>query len=605
LKLSLQWKWFGVLALLVAALLVFANIGIGFYLSPNIHQTFQTDLKRNLIILSHQFEGPLANKPRSESEIDLLARQLSAECGFRITVIEPQGRVLAESDVAPGKLNVLENHLLRPEIQDARQYGFGSSVRRSATVDKELLYVARALLEDGTLVGFVRVAVPMEEVSRVISHVRRTVALASFGVLLLSLPIVFWMAHRFVGPIDQMRLMARRVSKGNFQPLKVDGMTEELSELGLAMNEMASQLQTRLKELSEERLELRATLANMMEGVILVDRNGRIRLANSALREQFGFNESIDRKTILEAFRNEQLHLLVDKALNGVPFSDQELTFFGPKDRVFHVNAAALRTHDDSMGAVVVFHEITRLKQLENMRKDFVANVSHELRTPLSIIKGYVETLLDEPDSKAEARSKQFLQIIQKHSNRLENLINDLLTISSLESQQAQLELETYSLARIAKGVVDELSRQASGRATQILLEIPDSLQVRVDAKRVHQVFFNLIENALKYTPPQCTIRIQASGTTNEVTVCVRDNGQGIPAEHLPHIFERFYRVEKARSREQGGTGLGLSIVKHIVLAHGGRVWAESTPGQGASFFFTLPKPVAGSANGTSQAASY
>jgi len=276
----------------------------------------------------------------------------------------------------------------------------------------------------------------------------------------------------------------------------------------------------------------------------------------------------------------------------------QELIFLGPAERVFEVNAATLRAPDGNCGGVVlVFHDITRLKRLENVRKEFVANVSHELRTPLSAIKGYVEALLDEQPPAPEM-ARQFLKTIEKNSRRLEALINDLLTISALESQQAWLDFKPVNLHTAAKAAMDELTVQAARKSITMTLEIPAEFPlVSADGERLHQVFLNLLDNAIKYTQDSGRVVISARENAGEIEVCMADNGPGIGAEHLPRIFERFYRVDKARSRELGGTGLGLSIVKHIVQAHGGRVWAESSPrseggepGQGSRFFFTLPR---------------
>jgi len=328
----------------------------------------------------------------------------------------------------------------------------------------------------------------------------------------------------------------------------------------------------------------------MVEGVLLVDLGGRIRLVNQALKDQFHLVDDAVGKTVMEVFRNIQLHNAVLQALSGKQVHGQELTFFDSQEHVFDVNAAGLRTEDSLyMGAVVVFHNITRLKQLENMRKEFVANVSHELRTPLSIIKGYVETLLGE-HSPDEQTAQQFLRTVQKHSARLETLINDLLTISALESQRAHLALEFISLHAIVKIAIEELTQQAQAKSITISLKIPESFpKVKADAQRLYQVFVNLLDNAIKYIQRGGHVVVSSKEHEEEMEVCVADDGPGIAPEHLSHLFERFYRVDKARSREVGGTGLGLSIVKHIVQAHGGRVKAENKSDGGSAFYFTLP----------------
>jgi two-component system phosphate regulon sensor histidine kinase PhoR len=445
----------------------------------------------------------------------------------------------------------------------------------------DLLYVALPALPPGAYApqGVVRVAVPLHAIAETTGRVRWIVAMSSLAVVLVAIPFLFWLARRYSKPIDGMRHMARRVAHGDFSGRAPPRAEAELGELAMALNEMSSQLESRLRELDEEKEDLAAILAGMAEGVLVTDAAGKIRLMNRALREQFELTDAALGKTPLEALRNVDLEQVI-----AAP-SARELTFLTPAERTFAVNAATLRNRT---GTVVVFHDITRIKRLENIRKEFVANVSHELRTPLSNIKGYVETLIEAPPPDP-VTGKQFLQTIKKNSRRLEVLLNDLLTISALESQQAKLEFKPVSLREVAAAAVEELATQAAAKSITVSVEIPPPFPpIRGDAERLHQVFVNLLDNAIKYTPTNGRVTVTAKPADAEVEVCVADNGSGIEAKHLPHIFERFYRVDKARSRELGGTGLGLSIVKHIVQAHGGKVWAESEVGKGSSFYFVL-----------------
>lgn len=387
-----------------------------------------------------------------------------------------------------------------------------------------------------------------------------------------------------------MRSVAASVAHADFSKRVTAQPGGELGELAASLNDMAGQLQTRLRELNDEKAGLSAILSGMTEGVLVMDAAGKIRLANDALRQQLDLSEEAIGRTAMEVFRNVPLQETVAEVIATGRVVERELTFLSPTERTFEVNTARLQSRDGApAGVVVLFHDITRLKRLENLRKEFVANVSHELRTPLSIIKGYVETLLDPHPPDAET-SRQFLQTIQRHSQRLEALIGDLLTVSALESQQARLQLEVFSLRKAATAAAEEFTRQVREKSMTICVEIPEEFpRPRADAQRLHQVFFNLLDNAVKYVQAGGQISISAKPADGEIEVQVADNGPGIAAEHLPRIFERFYRVDKARSRELGGTGLGLSIVKHIVQAHGGRVWAESEVGKGSRFFFTLP----------------
>jgi two-component system phosphate regulon sensor histidine kinase PhoR len=590
-KLSLPWKSFLALAALLASLLVGINVALRGTLPSFLRQHIREELRRDAVLGSELYAGLLGDAAAHAGRIHDLAHIVAKRTGLRVTIMSPDGAVIGESGKSSSELASIENHLQRPEVQVALQQDHGHAIRHSSTVDSDLMYVAVAVREGDRLLGFVRVAMPLHQVSATISHIQRTVAMVSLIVGLLALPVLFWMSRRLTAPVDAMRAMASRVAAGDFSQRAPEEGGPELQELGYALNKMSAQLETRLHELADEKAELQATLANMVEGVLVVDAGSRVRLVNGTLRRQFNLNDEALGKTVLEVFRSAPLQDLLSQTLSGTPVTAREMTFTGAEDRVFDVAATFLRTPADAVsGAVVVLHDITRIKQLENVRKEFVANVSHELRTPLSIIKGYVETLLDEqpPD---EATGKQFLQTIQRHSLRLEALIGDLLSISELESQQARLSLAPLAVAEAARNAVEELSDRARQRDTIVEVNIHGVIPaVRADPQRLHQVLVNLLDNAIKYTPNSSRVAVTAQAVGDEVEICVADNGPGIAPEHLSRIFERFYRVDKARSRELGGTGLGLSIVKHIVQAHGGRVWAESPAGGGSIFHFTLPR---------------
>ncbi len=346
----------------------------------------------------------------------------------------------------------------------------------------------------------------------------------------------------------------------------------------------------RLAELEDQSRAERQTLFNSMaEGVVLLDRAGRIQLVNQSLEKQFSLSTDVRGRTLLEAFRRPELADLHARLETERKVLSCEIELGGAEARCFEVSAAMVYDREGgAQGSILVFHDLTRLRQLENTRREFVANVSHELRTPLSLIKGYVETLLDGAISDPELSAK-FLQTIDRHSNRLTNLIEDLLTISRLESGQITLQLRTVPLRSFATGLISELQARARERGTTIVNEIPEGLAGRADPDRLEQVFVNLLENAVKYGRAKGQVVIRGRSVNGHIELCVADDGPGIPAEARERVFERFYRVDKARSRDAGGTGLGLAIVKHIVQSHGGKVWVESEPGQGARFYFTLP----------------
>ena len=571
LHLPLRWKWFAAVAAVLVALLCAINLCLDLTLPSFLIAKIRTDLVRNAQLVSELTQRTPA------ADLNSAVHDWAPQVGLRLTIITGDGTVVAESDKPVDQLATIENHLYRPEIQSALEHGTGSAQRRSDTVGVDLLYVAVRAAP----ARIVRVALPLHDVAATIQQVRRTIAGASAVVGLIALPLIFWLALRTSTPIDTMRRMATRVAAGDFTGRAPDHEAGEVGELAGALNQMSRQLETRLRELTSEKAHLAGILAGMTEGVLVVDSAGKIRLLNATLRRAFGLTDEALGKTVLEVFRDAGLAELV-----GAAPSARELTFLQPADRAFAVQAGQLI---DATGVVVVFHDITRLKQLENVRKDFVANVSHELRTPLAVIKGYVETLLD-PEPPAPDTGKQFLETIQRHTHRLEVLIDDLLSISALESQQARLHCAPVSLRATAAAVIDELGPRARDKNIAVALAIAADLPaVSADVQRLHQVFVNLLDNALKYTPVGSSIGVSAAPDNGFLKVCVADNGPGIAAEHLPRIFERFYRVDKARSRELGGTGLGLAIVKHIVQAHGGKVWVESELEKGSRFYFTLP----------------
>jgi two-component system, OmpR family, phosphate regulon sensor histidine kinase PhoR len=342
-------------------------------------------------------------------------------------------------------------------------------------------------------------------------------------------------------------------------------------------------------KLDREKIRHQALFDSMLEGFLLLDRAGRVRLTNRAFRELFSVEGEVRGKTPLEVLRVHELADLINRLPVEKRVLGHELRLAGPPERFIEINAATIPgPYEQPDGAILVFHDLTGLKRLEKARVEFVANVSHELRTPLSMIKGSTETLLDGAKSDPAA-AERFLKMIERHSSRLETLVEDLLTISELESGRVQLSLQPVALRAAAARALEDYESKAAAKQVRLRNEVPD-LHVPADANRLQQVLGNLLDNAIKYGRQDGTVIL--SGRTlgkDGVEISVRDDGPGLPPEALGRVFERFYRVDKARSRDQGGTGLGLSIVKHIVQAHGGEVRVESVPGAGATFFFTLP----------------
>jgi two-component system phosphate regulon sensor histidine kinase PhoR len=425
---------------------------------------------------------------------------------------------------------------------------------------------------------------------------KKTLLFSSLIALVMIIPVAYFLVKSFTQPISDLTQKAiQLVSNHSDQKVKVDSH-EELRMLSKAIDEIGIQLRNKIEEISKERDYFQTILKGMVEGILVVDERGRILVANNALRQFISLPSNISNRTPLEIIRNSELEEAIRKVIQKGDSASFELNLPPPLGKTLEVNVVGILPSPEEMeggdertrGAIAVFHDITRLKELERVHQDFVANVSHELRTPLTTIKGYAETLLE--GALKEEVAFQFIQVIKRQSDRLAKIVEDLLTLSKIESKEFQLKIENLLLREVIEDVLNFIQETAEKKKISISLELPDTLMVKADRNYLEQILTNLIDNAIKYGQEGGRLIISATQIKQiEIEIAVRDDGLGIPKEDLPRIFERFYRVDKGRSRELGGTGLGLSIVKHLVQAHGGRVWAESQLGEGSTFFFTLP----------------
>lgn len=400
----------------------------------------------------------------------------------------------------------------------------------------------------------------------------------------------------FTQPIRDLTELLKRLTRNELEKEAQVFSKDELSTLTKTINEMSVQLRNKIEEITIEKEYLQTVLKGMAEGVLVVDDRGRIVMINDALRKLFSLSTEVVDKTPLEVIRNSELEGTIQEAIRGEKNSSLELTLPSFLGKTFEVNVVGILPSDEEFhkmgkgirGAIAVFHDISRLKELEKIRQDFVANVSHELRTPLTTIKGYAETLLE--GALKEEVAYQFVQVIKRQSDRLTKIVEDLLALSKIELKEFQLKIEILPFHELAEDVLRYIQEAAEKKKISISLELPIPLMVKADQHYLEQILINLIDNAIKYGREGGKITVSAvRRNQSEVEISVIDNGIGIPKEDLPRIFERFYRVDKGRSQELGGTGLGLSIVKHLISAHGGRVWAESQFGEGSTFYFTLP----------------
>ncbi|MDP3542371.1 MAG: ATP-binding protein [Elusimicrobiota bacterium] len=568
------------LALAVGGLLAAAIGALGLAFAETLGRELTGDLTRSLLV-----QARLAAR-----EAPLVADAIGAACECRATVISPDGAVLGDSSLDPEGLSHAENHRARPEVASALDGREASAVRRSATLGAHHLYAAAPAFGPGGAVrGVVRLSLPLTEVAHRVSRARRFVLWTALAVFVATLLLAWPLARAAGRPLEEMAAVARRLAAGDYGA-RVRGPLggDERALLGETLNALAARVEETVGELSRDRSRLAAVLDQMAEGVVAVDAEGRILLVNPALSRLLGIDPAQARgRGHLESLRHHGLAELVGEVLRGGAPAARELRLFSPEELVFDAHAAPLLQEGRAAGALVVLHDITRLRRLEQVRRDFVANVSHELRTPLSSIKGFAETLREGAIDDKENRLG-FLKTIEEQAVHLSQLVDDLLDLSSIESGHRQPSLAPTDLRALAVDVSRRFAPAAADRGVTLATLPGGPLTGLADAEQVRRILANLIDNAIKYTEPGGRVEISLEAWDAEAVVSVRDTGVGIPVEDLSRIFERFYRVDKSRSREAGGTGLGLAIVKHLVEAQGGRVWVESRQPGGSSFFFSL-----------------
>jgi two-component system phosphate regulon sensor histidine kinase PhoR len=584
----------GLAARLTILLGVVAGLGIlvmGIYVSRVLEAQAVGRLQGTLVtqagLLRDAFV-PLLDGSPGEPGLQGRAQRYARILGARVTVIDADGTVVAESDRE--SVREIENHAGRPEVRRALAGEIGSDVRRSATVGRDLLYVAVPLEREGRRPAVLRLALPTHDVDEARALVRRTVAGGAGLAICAAVVIGLFVSRRVARPLRGMEDAARRMAEGDLaQTVPVAG-TDEIAALGVALNRTAVALREKIERLGGEQAKVRTILDGMTEGVVALDDRGRLLLLNPAARAMFGIENGVaEGRSFLEVVRQKGLLDLVEEVRSSGAPVRHELELGPPVNRVVAARGAPLGLEPDAAGVLLVLHDVTELRRLERVRSEFVANVSHELRTPLTCIKGYLETLLDGAlDDRAHAR--RFLEVAGTHAERLDRLIDDLLELSNIESGRVTLAPARLDLGDVVAGVAAMFEGQTALKRQTLERAVPPGVAVRADRDRLVQILVNLVDNAVKFTPDGGQVRIEAgAGPGGRVDVRVRDTGIGIPSTDLPRITERFYRVDKTRSREIGGTGLGLAIVKHLVQAHGGELHVESALGHGTTVSFTLP----------------
>ena len=578
---SIRWR----ITISYVGLIVLIIAGLTFYASTVVRREYQENLRTQLAASARrmaQAAQPLLAAPADTAILDTNAKEWGNLLQARVTIIRADGLVLGDSAEDGAHM---DNHLGRPEVQQALLGGLGVSTRYSQTMGYEMMYVAVPIPENGPVVGVARLALPLTQVESAVDHLRRQLLIASLFIILPAIAIAVFIAERTARPVRQLTQVAQRIAEGDLNARILLRKKDEVGQLARALDHMADQLRTQVTNLAEERGRLAAILERMADGVVMTDENGTVQMVNPAAARLLDVSQATATQlTFAQLVRN---HRLID-VWQRCQLLDTEQVETIEDQRGLFLQAVITPFHEAQVrNYLIVLQDLTQIRRLETVRRDFISNLSHEIRTPLAAMKALVETLrggaLDE-----RTTAEHFLQRLEGEVDLLTQMVQELLDLSRIESGRAPLLLRPVQLSEVILPVVERLQPQAERAGLILQLDLPDQpLTVLADMERVRQVVTNLVHNAIKFTPSGGSVTISAATDRDEVVIAVRDTGVGIPANDLPRIFERFYKADRARSG--GGTGLGLAIARHVVQAHGGRIWAESTEGKGSTFFFSLP----------------
>lgn len=532
---------------------------------------------------------PLA-QTMDAAAVGTFCREHGRSGNIRITVVRPDGTVVGDSHELPERM---DNHATRQEVSDALNGRTSHTIRYSPTVKHTQLYVALPIQLDGETFGVLRTAHSLSTIDEAMAFVERRIALGGVLLALGAAVISFGLARRISAPLRRMQVGAARLARGRFDTrLQTTAASEEIGALAESLNTMAAQLHERISTIEKQRNEQEAVLASMVECVLAIDREETIIRLNQASCDLLGLDPSAALgRSLQEVVRNPDLLALAESVLIGSDAVEGEIVLRRDGERHLQVHATSLHDPDGQrLGALLVLNDVTRMRRLESLRRDFVANVSHELRTPITSIKGFVETLQHDPPADPAAFAR-FLAIISRQADRLQAIIDDLLSLSRLEQNggSASLLREDTRVADVLQEAVNVCTARTTGELPPVHIQCPPDLCVPANPALLEQAVVNLVDNALKHSGTSAAVQVAAAADGDRVVITVRDQGRGIAPEHLPRIFERFYRADRARSRSLGGTGLGLAIVKHIAQAHGGEATVTSAVGEGSTFRIVLP----------------
>lgn len=515
---------------------------------------------------------------------------LNLQIGARITIIDSEGIVLADSNEDPAKM---ENHKNRPEIKTALlSKTTGQSIRFSETIKIDMMYVAIPVISNDEVSKVIRLSFPLGEVKEKMASIYKIIIFSILIGGLISIGLGALVGRHFSSPLSEMKSFAQKIIQGDFSKKVRVNTKDEVGQLARSLNEMSDQLRQKIRAITEDKNKIEAILGSMQEGVIVIDKEENIILLNSSLASMLELrSEEFRERPFWEIIAEEEINSILKQALETKASASSQVFILKHEPRNIQIQTAPITDQKEKLlGIVGVFHDITDLKKLEKVRSEFLAGVSHELITPITSIMGSVETLKDGAINDPKKRN-DFFNIIDSHSRRLANLVNDILSLTQIESHEIKMNFQPVSIKEIIDDIWTLYKDKAKSEKRSFKINIPPKLPpVSADPEWITLAFSNLVDNAIKFTKPKGHIKVEAEEINNFIRVDVSDTGIGIPEEHLPRIFERFYRVDKARSREMGGTGLGLAIVKHIVQANQGKITVKSQLGKGSAFSVFLPK---------------
>ena len=564
-----------------------------FFISSIIQNTY-TDMTEDHLIENAQLVSEvitLGGLDEDRKTLDEWTSHFNEEITLRYTIIGKDGTVIADSE---SDIETMDNHIDRPEIDAVlvRNQDVGSSTRLSDTKDTSMMYVATPVKVDGEIIGAVRTSITTESIDNAISAIWTTLSAILFIILLVSVISAALLSYNITKPINRVINVTKRLQNKDYSARINADYSGEIGNLNTSVNALAASLQAHVNEIEESEKQLNSIMSNLVSGVVLIDDKGRVDLTNHATERFLSKHTSnITGREYSYVFGPLGIDHLIETVIEDNVKRHDEAHIYFPEERILDVHIAPYYSQGwHQRGAIIVMHDITNIRRLEKMRSEFVANVSHELKTPITSVKGFAETLLsgDVPDKET---ADQFLRIIYDESERLNRLITDLLELSKIEKQAMPLKITDVNVNQIINNSTQTISKFARDKnITLHLPEIDEAVHVEADKDRLGQIVLNLVANAVNYTADNGAIFINVEERTSKVVISVRDTGMGIPAESLDRLFERFYRVDQARSRHSGGTGLGLAIVKHLVESHGGNIFVKSKEGIGSTFTVELPK---------------